>query len=295
VAGPKRCVAVLSLSVPLERTRALRRVRAAQRSMSVLSAALTLVRARLVQEKKTPEELDALMAKMRVKNDEIRGKMEVRRGPSRSSSSLSVLPLPLARSKTDSLLSSPLPLRPSLALSSSPPSRPQAATQDRARFEAERDARRSAEADELARMERERVQRLSEADKEERAKKARTAEVRRLGPPYSRPTGAAIAATCSPGAREHATDAPRYDSFALLARSCSARSTRSAPARPRASSPSRPAARGTRASFPRPPRRPTARPLHPHPRQRRPTPRSRLRRAPPSASAPSGRAGLSAP
>ncbi|GAA5942542.1 hypothetical protein JCM3775_000253 [Rhodotorula graminis] len=82
------------------------------------------------REKKTPEELDVLMAKMRLKNDEIRGKME-------------------------------------------------AATQDRARFEAERDARRSAEVDELARQERERVQRLSDADKEERAKKARTAELQR--------------------------------------------------------------------------------------------------------------------
>lgn len=121
-------------------------------------------------------------------------------GGASPSFSLLLLPLgppPSSRSKTDSLLSSPLPLRPSLALSSSPPSRPQAATQDRARFEAERDARRSAEVDELARKERERVQRMSDADKEERAKKARTAEVRRLGPPCSRPTGAAVAATCS--------------------------------------------------------------------------------------------------
>ncbi|TNY24471.1 hypothetical protein DMC30DRAFT_108277 [Rhodotorula diobovata] len=79
--------------------------------------------------KKSPEELDALMEKMRVMNLEVRNKME-------------------------------------------------AATQDRARFEAERDARRTAELDRLVEEERQRVQKLSEEEKAEREKKARTAEVR---------------------------------------------------------------------------------------------------------------------
>ncbi|GAA6050803.1 hypothetical protein JCM3770_001654 [Rhodotorula araucariae] len=82
------------------------------------------------KEKKTPEELDALMERMRVMNLEVRNKME-------------------------------------------------AAEQDRAAFEAEANARRTAELDALVRAEKERVAALDEKQREERAKKARTAEIQR--------------------------------------------------------------------------------------------------------------------
>lgn len=95
------------------------------------------------------------MEKMRVMNLEVRNKMEVRTLPSEAF-------LPPRRS----------------ALTPLPGAHPQAATQDRARFEAERDARRTAELDRLVEEERQRVQKLSEEEKAEREKKARTAEVR---------------------------------------------------------------------------------------------------------------------